>query len=170
MTQAISICTYIFLQIQFAYSILTHILPSFHRDVSLENQKQIISFAGQLLPLLNDCDGVKLCVVLPVLSTAILNITNVKGHESLSESLVELAPYLVEFALNRDQDSSARAAAVSCIFSIGAKFQTNSETCLCKHLLSCIICPKIILAVNMNTSFAAFEDAIKLCALMVRHP
>jgi len=157
--------------ITFAYSILTHILPSFHGTVPFENQKKIISFAGQLLPPLSNWDCVKLCVVLPILSI-ILDNNQVEGYEVLSESLVTMAPHLAEFALNRDQDNSARAAAASCMFSIGAKFQANNNVCLCLHLLRNTICPQIvrcaneIVAANMDTSFAYFEDAVKLCALM----
>jgi len=163
--------------IKFAYSVLTHLIPAFHQDVSLTNQKMIVDSARQILPLSCESNYVKICVILPILS-AILNknITNI--HEFQSESLVAMAPYLLELAFTRNHPTvktpslhSTRVAASSCIFSIGANFQTN--TCISLRLLRDIVCPlvtrctKKIIGGNMKFDFSDFQDTMKLCALLV---
>ena len=149
-----------FNKIELTSSILSQLLPAYQRPIPMENQSRIIAFTGQLLPPLTDWDNAKLSVMLPLLSTVLFS--NKINSTSDTTSLELMCPYLVDYSLDKDNDSPSRCAAASCVFSIVSHYDCDKKDCLGMSLSKNNVCsPLSAQIVDDNHKIVISDDVVQ---------
>ena len=159
-----------FNKIESTSSILSQLLPAYQRPIPMENQSRIIAFTGQVLPPLTDWDNAKLSVILPLLSTVLSS--NKINSKSDTTSLELMCPYLVDYSLDKDNDSSSRCAASSCVFSIVSNYDFDKKDCLGMSLSKNNVCSPLSAQIvddnhKIVISADVIQDSLNLLALLV---
>ena len=157
------------LKVELASSILCLLLPAYEQPVPNENQSSIIRYTSQVMPPLSDWDNAKLSIILPVLS--VMLFSNEIDSNSDKASLELMCSYLVEYSLDKDNHSTPRRAAASCVFSIVSKYDASKQNCLGMLLCKNNICSPLSVQLdgdrNVDISSEVIEDSFNFLALLV---
>lgn len=139
-------------------------LAAYHNRTPDEDAKTLVSLTSEMLPPLSDNDNIRLCCVLPILSTILA------GNHCLNEIiLTPLLSPLVDYALARENHEAARSAASSCIFSIISKNLTEENISIVERKLrelSLLIFSQLGSQTNDNFDLPSLCDAFNLVALI----
>ena len=149
---------------------MSQLLPAYQRPIPGRNQSRIIAFTGQVLPPLTDWDNAKLSVILPLLSTVLFS--NKIDSKSDTTSLELMCPYLVDYSLDKDNDSPSRCAAASCVFSIVSNYDFDKKDCLAMPLSKNNVCLRLSAYMaddNQKTDINSeiIQDSLNMLALLV---
>ncbi len=146
------------------FQVLPHLLAAYHNRTPDEDAKTLVSLTSEMLPPLSDNDNIRLCCILPILSTILA------GKHNLDENiLTPLLSPLVDYALASENHKAARSAASSCIFSIISKNLTEKNISIIEKKLrelSLLIFAQLGSQTNDNFDLPSLCDAFNLVALI----
>ena len=127
-----------------SHSVLPHILPFFNICLADKVIQKVVHRVSQVLPPLSEWDSVELYTLLPILSVVLSGNLILGGTGQMQKTLIQIAPDLLDYALNKEANAASRSAAVSCIFSIVSKYQDDMNSCMGKNLMKSVLSPHIV--------------------------
>jgi hypothetical protein len=130
------------------------------KDFPVKKIEGLILRASQVLPPLSDWDGAELCTIIPVLSVALSGDITLRSE--ILGTLVGIASYLADYALDRQVIEASRSAAASCLFSIIGKYQVNMKECIGLNILKNQIGPVVSNAIEDRSPDSSYENMSSL--------
>jgi len=129
-----------------SYKIVTALRRAYQRRIAAEQLKKLVLAVSKTLPPLTDPDTVKLSILLPMLSAALVSSASKKDDLSLieEEQSLSLAADLAEFSINAEFYARSRSYAMLCVQSLLSSYTArDADKCPCLVLLENLAMPSL---------------------------
>lgn len=128
---------------------------------------QLESYLSRTVPPLTEWDNIKLSMIFPIIATSLTHhVINA------ASDLTEIAPYLVEYSLNAENNCTTRSHAALLAFAIIERQSGKESICPEKKILVELLFPCLARSwerhiERVKESFDDFADILHLISILV---